>query len=128
MATLENMIDKYKYYLVAAGVFYIFLIVRFGFRGFMFGLLIFALFLAPMLIILNRLEFSTTEKILCSIFLSLSVVPTLTFYLGIFLGSLTRGIVVTAILLYGVGYSLRWAPISENKAEDGLRDNNQEQH
>jgi len=99
-------LNKYKIIGVILIVVLIFFYFILGLGGMMAVLGIFLLFIVPMYLILDKFDLGQDEKLLFSFFIGIGILPSLVYWIGLFI-SFKIAILVSFIVLIIIGFLIR---------------------
>ncbi len=92
--------------------------LRLGYIGILGVLIMIIVFVLPMFVILNKLDFSFAEKIVFSIFLGLGVISSLAYYIGLII-RFRLAIILSVILVIIVGtFIVRFLPKKQSEEQN----------
>lgn len=93
--------------IIAVIIVLLFFLILFGLSGLKLIIGIGLLYILPFYLILDKFNLDKTEKLFFSFFIGIGIFPSIVYYLGILFNSIRIAIVVTFILLLGLGLVLR---------------------
>ena len=98
---------------ILAAILAVFFYAILGISGVLSILAIILIFIVPVYFILDNFELEKDEKLIFSFFISTGIFPIFSYWLGLFL-SFKLAIVITFILLIGIGFLVRKIKKSKN--------------
>ena len=98
-----KLLEKNKFAILLIAIIAAFFFILFGITGVRVILGFILLFFLPPYLIFKNFDLPLVEKIAFSFFIGLGVFPTCVYYLGLLFSSMRLAIVVSFILLIGVG-------------------------
>ena len=105
MSELKLKIGNREVFFIIVALIAIFLFALFRVMGLRI-LFAFLTLTFPLYLIINNFEFDLSEKIIFSVYSSIGIFPTITYFLGLAVGNLALAIAITFLLLLGIGLAI----------------------